>query len=616
MKKFILLVSILTCFLFTPARTLAWGPVGHRVVAAIAFQALSDADKATVTNLFRYHSKYPAWVAGYAWDVPSHEVDFGTYLFMRASTWADEIKGSGSPYDHYDWHFADYPLRPPSFPDDPRLAPGNDVLEGIAQCERSLADGTGAAADRVAHLALLIHYLGDIHQPLHCSSLFTASYPTGDRGGNDFYVITNSAVATTSKLHGLWDGGLGTVENLTNEFKFATGLAAGRPRASYAQLAAHVTPESWSKEGRGLALTNAYSLGNLQGGTNAATARLLPAEYLGNLKTIAEQQAPLAGYRLADEIHRYLVAVSYPPPVTQPVLALNSIVAWLVGEQRNFGVSPLPVATNAAHVTSGGLVRGAGVGTSGSGASRAWGGNNFTSASKDAAIAAGKFITFSVAPDAGYKLSCSALGKFYYRRSASGPTNGLLQFQIGAGAFTDVANLSYPSAASVGVAIPPIDLTGRPALQNVPVGTTVTFRIVNWDGTATTGSWYVFDSADDTAADFALLGTVTAAAPPTSNLAPTAVATATTTAGAAPLTVTFSSAGSSDPEGAALTYNWSFGDGSTSSAANPTHTYSANGAYSARVSVSDGTYTTTSANIPITVGVLSPPTGLRVEPVR
>ena len=54
---------------------------------------------------------------------------------------------------------------------------------------------------------------------------------------------------------------------------------------------------------------------------------------------------------------------------------------------------------------------------------------------------------------------------------------------------------------------------------------------------------------------------------------PVAVAGATPTAGASPLTVSFSSAGSQDPGGSALTYKWEFGDGTTSTAANPTHTY-------------------------------------------
>lgn len=71
------------------------------------------------------------------------------------------------------------------------------------------------------------------------------------------------------------------------------------------------------------------------------------------------------------------------------------------------------------------------------------------------------------------------------------------------------------------------------------------------------------------------------------NRNPVAVASANRTSGPAPLAVTFSSAGSADPEGGALTYQWTFGDGGTSTAANPSHTYTANGDYTATLTVRD-----------------------------
>ena len=84
------------------------------------------------------------------------------------------------------------------------------------------------------------------------------------------------------------------------------------------------------------------------------------------------------------------------------------------------------------------------------------------------------------------------------------------------------------------------------------------------------------------------------------NLPPVAVASGLPLSGAVPLAVNFSSAGSSDPEGAALTYSWTFGDGGTSTAANPAHTYASAGVYSAHLSVSDGTNTTPATAITIT----------------
>ena len=87
-----------------------------------------------------------------------------------------------------------------------------------------------------------------------------------------------------------------------------------------------------------------------------------------------------------------------------------------------------------------------------------------------------------------------------------------------------------------------------------------------------------------------------------SNQAPIVGASANPTSGPAPLTVNFSSAGSSDPEGQTLTYSWTFGDSTTSTAANPVHTYNQAGVYTARLTVSDGVTSTISTPITISVG--------------
>ena len=86
------------------------------------------------------------------------------------------------------------------------------------------------------------------------------------------------------------------------------------------------------------------------------------------------------------------------------------------------------------------------------------------------------------------------------------------------------------------------------------------------------------------------------------NQAPVALSSATPTTGTAPLEVTFSSAGTNDPEGQPLTYTWDFGDGFSSSAANPVHTYTNVGNFTVRLTVSDGEISTLSDPIQIIVG--------------
>ncbi|WP_371785482.1 carbohydrate-binding protein [Streptosporangium subroseum] len=90
------------------------------------------------------------------------------------------------------------------------------------------------------------------------------------------------------------------------------------------------------------------------------------------------------------------------------------------------------------------------------------------------------------------------------------------------------------------------------------------------------------------------------------NRNPVARAAANKTSGPAPLAVTFSSAGSSDPEGGALTYSWKFGDGGTSTAANPTYTYNTNGTYTPTLTVTDSAGLTGTASVIVTVGNTAP----------
>ena len=97
-----------------------------------------------------------------------------------------------------------------------------------------------------------------------------------------------------------------------------------------------------------------------------------------------------------------------------------------------------------------------------------------------------------------------------------------------------------------------------------------------------------------------------------SNLPPIAAMAANPTEGPDPLTVNFSSAGSSDPEGQPISYSWTFGDGATSTAANPVHTYTQRGKYNARLSVSDGVNSTVTAPLSIAVG--NPPVATILTP--
>ena len=69
-------------------------------------------------------------------------------------------------------------------------------------------------------LRLLIHYIGDLVQPLHCESLYSSEFPHGDRGANDFKLKNHYSV---SELHALWDKVLYTQkDNIARPFTSET----------------------------------------------------------------------------------------------------------------------------------------------------------------------------------------------------------------------------------------------------------------------------------------------------------------------------------------------------------------------------------------------------------
>jgi S1/P1 Nuclease len=293
-------ILFIVFLLFSRGLSLAWSAPGHMEIAAIAYRDLSAADKTNVIEILKHHPDYQKWKETYAASLS--DFDFDTFIFMRASTWPDEIRRKGNQYDHPQWHFIDYPLEPPAFPDKPSPYPNDDILYGISESEKLIRDTNSTPEVRAAYLSWLIHLLGDIHQPLHCATLVNSNYPApaGDKGGNDFFV---KPADRGVDLHGIWDQSLGRAINFRTQLNYAIQISAEHPRLSLTELTKDKTPLTWSKESRAIAIESAYLGGKLLGSTQKEDAPALPEGYTKNMKTIAERRAALAGYRLADEIH-------------------------------------------------------------------------------------------------------------------------------------------------------------------------------------------------------------------------------------------------------------------------------------------------------------------------
>jgi glucose/arabinose dehydrogenase len=156
---------------------------------------------------------------------------------------------------------------------------------------------------------------------------------------------------------------------------------------------------------------------------------------------------------------------------------------------------------------------------------------------------------------------------------------------------------------------------GRRWIKRVTADADGTVQAINafpWSGTQITdmefgpdGALYVLDygvqwfAGDENSALYRIENA-------TDGRSPIAEATASVTSGKAPLRVSFSSAGTGDPDGDELAYRWEFGDGTSSTAHNPRHTYRKNGTYTAKLTVTDPTGRTAKATVRVVVGNTAP----------
>ena len=280
-----------------PRAAFAWYAAGHMIVADIAFDQLPPAARGQMMAILAAHPQMGEW-RGHLDFAPPGESD--RFLFMRASTWPDEInKDKGNPHAHPPWHYIDYPLRPPDFPFLAGLAPEDNALFAIARNAQTLRDPAAEAEARAAALSWLIHLVGDLHQPLHCAELVTPQYPppVGDRGGNLFFV---SVGGQTMNLHAFWDALPGMEGHPDQVMARAAELEKRFPASGLPELTAARDPVAWSLESRALAVEKAYLRGTLPGTADAhAVPPPLPEGYAAASRAVADRQLVLAGFRLA-----------------------------------------------------------------------------------------------------------------------------------------------------------------------------------------------------------------------------------------------------------------------------------------------------------------------------
>ncbi|WKD84732.1 hypothetical protein KCTC32516_00066 [Polaribacter huanghezhanensis] len=191
-----------------------WGNTGHRAVGEIATKYLSKRVQRKINELLD-----------------------GQSLAM-VSTFADDIKSDSKYRDFYTWHYVN--LNDDETYQTSHKNPKGDLVTGIEKCKQVLLDENASKADKAFYLKMLVHLIGDLHQPMHVGRVT-------DRGGNDFQV---NWFNRGTNMHRVWDSQMIDSFNMTYTELASNTDVLSKAQVKELQKGAIV---DWVNESKGLA---------------------------------------------------------------------------------------------------------------------------------------------------------------------------------------------------------------------------------------------------------------------------------------------------------------------------------------------------------------------------
>ena len=227
------LAILVALFIASPAA--AYWEYGHASVASVAWKQMRPETRRAVAHLL---------AQGRLLETPTCPVA----TIEQASVWADCIKPLGDRFAYaYSWHYQNVDVCTP-FELKTACKDGNCVSAQIERNARLLADPAVPQREKVMALAFLVHFVGDLHQPMHAGD-------HGDLGGNKV-PVNYGLIGGRTNLHSIWDGWLAE-RAITTPPADAAGLLGQVSAADRARMA-QGSVEAWSREMWGKARDLAY----------------------------------------------------------------------------------------------------------------------------------------------------------------------------------------------------------------------------------------------------------------------------------------------------------------------------------------------------------------------
>jgi len=247
--------ALLVLLAASAAPALAWGPHSHELIAEIAARQLEPAARREVEDLL------------------DDRADSG----MRdVATWADKVREKPKYRDTAVQHYVNFPKGSCFFDMRASCRDGRCVIGALNRQISRLADRRLDRAERAEALAFVIHFVADVHQPLHAGR-------QDDRGGNDFQVRVGRK---GMNLHAVWDDflSLQAHERVREQADklLATPIEASRLVWNRAR------PIAWAQESCYVINDGLYP-----------DPPVIDADYIQRMLPVAEERIELAGRRLA-----------------------------------------------------------------------------------------------------------------------------------------------------------------------------------------------------------------------------------------------------------------------------------------------------------------------------
>eukprot|EP01016_Furgasonia_blochmanni_P054900 TRINITY_DN90_c0_g1_i2.p1 TRINITY_DN90_c0_g1~~TRINITY_DN90_c0_g1_i2.p1 ORF type:complete len:376 (+),score=94.37 TRINITY_DN90_c0_g1_i2:238-1365(+) len=274
----------------------AWWEAGHMITAQIAKNELLKSDPL----IYRVAEE----MALFGGDL---SLAF-TPDFAATAVWADTVKAQDvNMWD--DWHFIDLPINNDGLLlnfDKGETSNAVWAIKNILGVLNCTDTANKTTIEKSIMTRLLLHFVGDLHQPLHTASLYNVSLMSGDEGGNLFNISYKLSARNLTNLHALWDDGAGLLPDITTipfsaddldkVRQMAANIMQKYPPTALSNELSLDTIDDWARESLYHAQQRVYA--PLMGTAKAGVVEITE-DYQQNAYALIERQLALGGYRLA-----------------------------------------------------------------------------------------------------------------------------------------------------------------------------------------------------------------------------------------------------------------------------------------------------------------------------